>query len=149
MSRAATGTLTRVAFDLVRGGVPEQRADLVIIRGDLRQLEVGEHLGRQLGLAGLDHDRGRVPVPQFGQRALEDQPAGPHHPDVSAGLLDLGKQVRGHEHGCTVRGDLPDQRPDLTGALRVKAVRGLVEYHQVAGCSRLTAMASRCFMPSE
>ena len=33
------------------------------------------------------------------QGALEDQPAGAHHADVGADLLDLGEQVRGDEHG--------------------------------------------------
>jgi hypothetical protein len=68
---------------------------------------------------------------------------------VRADLLDLGEQVRGDEHGGAVGGDLPDQRPDLAGALRVEPVGRLVEDDQLAGTSRPAAMASRCFMPSE
>ena len=46
-------------------------------------------------------------------------------------------------------GDLPDERADLAGALRVEAVGRLVQDDQVAGREQAAAIASRCFMPSE
>jgi hypothetical protein len=55
---------------------------------------------------------------------------------VGADLLDLGQQVRGDEDGDPVGRDLPDQRADLTGALRVQPVGRLVEDDQVAGAQQ-------------
>ena len=68
---------------------------------------------------------------------------------VRAHLLDLGQQVRGHEDGDPLRGDLPDQRADLAGALRVEPVGRLVQDDQVAGPQQRRGQASRCFIPSE
>ena len=66
------------------------------------------------------------------QLALEDQLAEAHHADVRGHLLDLGQQVRGDEDGDPVGRDLPDERADLAGALRVEAVGRLVQDDQVA-----------------
>src|SRR5580658_5447466 len=96
------------------------------------EAQAGEHLDRALGVGGLHDDPGGTGPAEFGQRALEDQPAGTHYPDVGADLLDLGQQVRGDEHGGAVGGDLPDQRAYLPGPLRVEAVGRLVEDDELA-----------------
>src|SRR6516165_7007954 len=96
------------------------------------QADAGQHLDRALGIGGPHDNPGGAGPAQPGQRALEDQPPGAHHPDVRADLLDLGEQVRGDEHGGAVGGDLPDQRTHFPGALRVEPVGRLVQDDQLA-----------------
>ena len=79
-----------------------------------------------------------------------DQLAGPHHAHVRADLLDLGQQVRRHEHGGAVRGDLPDQRRAPRGCPAGRGRSSARPGSTSSRCrSRLVAMPSRCFMPSE
>src|SRR5215469_8129991 len=74
--------------------------------------EPREYPGRQVRL-GSTHQQPPCLAVQLGQRPGEHQLAGPHDAHVRADLLDLGEQVRRHEHGGAIGGDLPDQRPDL------------------------------------
>ncbi len=86
-----------------------------------------------------DDDGRGGPAEHVGQRPLGEQPAGAHDPDVGGDLLDLGEQVAGDQDGGAVSGELTDQVADLAGALRIQAVRRLVEDQQVARlqqCSR-------------
>ena len=57
------------------------------------QGSLAEHLLRRRHIGGPHRDPGRRGPPQFGERALEDQLPGAHHPDVGAHLLHLGEQV--------------------------------------------------------
>jgi hypothetical protein len=52
---------------------------------------------------------------------------------MGADLLHLGQQVRGHQDGDAVGGDLPDERAHLPGALWVQAVGRLVQDDQLPG----------------
>ncbi len=122
-----------LGVDLLRRVLSQAGADLAVGDADIGQPELAEQLGRRRGLAAADQDSRLTAAAQLSQRSLEHQLAGAHHPDVRADLLDLGEQVRGDEHGRAVRGDLLDQRPDLAGALRIKAVGRLVQDHQVTG----------------
>src|ERR1700722_2078791 len=105
-----------------------------LVSGDLRvgEAEPFEHRHPGGRLRCLAPDAGGAGGAQFLQRALEDQPSGAHHAHVRADLLDLGEQVRRHEHGDAVRGDLPDKPPHLAGALRVQAVGRLVQHDQLS-----------------
>src|SRR4051794_15558712 len=80
-----------------------------------------------------DPQPGSGDVPQLRQRPLRDEPPAAHHADVRADLLDLRQQMGGEEHRRALGGQFTDQRPDLAGALRVKAVGRLVEHQQVPG----------------
>src|SRR5579859_2953272 len=84
--------------DAFRLGLSQQGRGLVRAGLGVGQAKGGEHLDRAVGVGGLHHDPGRAGPAQLGQRALEHQPAGAHHPDVRADLLDLGQQVGGDEH---------------------------------------------------
>jgi hypothetical protein len=98
---------------------------------DAGHAQAGQDLGGRLGVGGPHLDALGAGAAELGQRPLEDQLPGPHHADMRADLLDLGEQVRGHEHGDAVRRDGADQRAHLASALRVKAVGRLIEYHQL------------------
>src|SRR5262245_44508056 len=113
--------------------VGEPGADLIISRLDVGQPESGQGRRRLAGLRGADDHPAAALAPELVQRALEHQPPGPHHADVSADLLHLGEQVGGDEDRHAVGGDLPDQATHLAGALRVQAVGGLIQDDQLPG----------------
>src|SRR5579872_4924862 len=113
--------------------VAEQRGCLAVGGVRLGQAESGEDLDGLLDVAGPHADSGRPGVPQIAERSLEHELAGAHDADMRAHLLHLGEQVRRHEHRGAFGGDLPDQRTDFPGALRVEPVRRLVKDDQVPG----------------
>jgi hypothetical protein len=100
---------------------------------DAGHAQAGQNLRGRLGVGGPHLDALGAGAAELGQRPLEDQLPRPHHADVRADLLDLGEQVRGHEHRDAVASHGADQRAHLAGALRVEAVGRLVEYHQLPG----------------
>ena len=69
---------------------------------------------------------------EVGDRALGDQAALGHHGRMRADLLDLVEEVRGEEDGRALRRQLPHQGADLAHALRVEAVRRLVQDEEPA-----------------
>src|SRR5580704_11031916 len=75
--------------DAFRLGLAQQGRGLVRAGLGVGQAEGGEHLDRAVGVGGLHDDPGGAGPAQLGQRALEHEPAGAHHPDVRADLLDL------------------------------------------------------------
>lgn len=66
-----------------------------------------------------------------GDRARRDQAAAVHDDDMAAGLLHLGEQVTGHQHGASTGGVAAQDLPHRVDLRRVEAVRGLVEHQQV------------------
>src|SRR6516164_6711727 len=65
------------------------RADLAVAGPDVRQPQGFQHARRPPGIGGAHLDPGRAAGPHLLQGALEDQPAGPHHPHMAADLLHL------------------------------------------------------------
>src|SRR5215471_17539280 len=63
------------------------RADLAVAGLDVRQPQRLQHARRPSWVGGPNLDPGRAARPHLLQRALEDQPARPHHPHVAADLL--------------------------------------------------------------
>src|SRR4051794_7854158 len=125
-----------LAVDGLRPHVAERGDEHAVPDVGLPQPGPGQHLDRTRHVVRTGDDDaqpGGGHVPQIAQRALRDQPPAAHDADVGADLLDLRQQVRGEEHGRAFGGELPDERPDLSGALRVQAVRRLVEHEQVPG----------------
>src|ERR1022692_72293 len=122
----------QLGVDPLRRLLAEPGADLAVLDGDLGQPQAGQPLGGRASLDGPNQDPRLAAAAQVGQRALEHEFAGAHHPDVRADLLHLGQQMRGDEDGGAVGRDLLDQGPDLPGALRVEPVGRLIENHQVA-----------------
>src|SRR3954469_18429625 len=125
-----------LAVDGLRPHVAERGDEHAVPDVGLPQPGPGQHLDRTRHVLRTRHDDaqpGGGHVPQIAQRALRHQPPAAHDADVGADLLDLREQVRGEEDGRAFGGELPDERPDLSGALRVQAVRRLVEHEQVPG----------------
>src|SRR5215472_12204909 len=122
----------QLTADRLRRVLADLGADLAVAGLDVGQPELGEHLAGQVWFGGAHPHTGGTPRAHLLQRALEHQPAGPHHPHVAADLLHLGEQVRRHKHGDAVGGDLPDQPADLPGALRIQAVGRLVQDDELA-----------------
>ena len=85
------------------------------------------------GLDGLDLGHRPGPGADIADGPLRHQSALAHHAEVGADLLDLREQVAGDEDGGPVGRQRGDQRPHLPSALRVEAVRRLVQQQQVAG----------------
>ena len=94
--------------------------------------EPREHRPRRPGIGRAHEHPGLARVAELVERALRHQATHAHDADVRAHLLDLGEQVARDEHGRAVVGERPDERAHLAGALRVEAVRGLVEHEQLA-----------------
>src|SRR5262249_52015024 len=116
-----------LAADRLRRVLADLGADLAVAGLDVGQPELGEHLAGLVWFGGTHAHPGTATGAHLPQRALEHQPAGPHHTHVAADLLHLGEQVRGHKHGDAAGGDLPDKPAHLPGALRIQAVRRLVQ----------------------
>src|SRR5215467_2615191 len=72
-----------------RGMLTDLRADRAVAGPDVSQPQRFEHARGPPGIGGPDLDPGRAAGSHLLQGALEDQPAGPHHPDVAADLLHL------------------------------------------------------------
>ncbi len=95
------------------------------------QPEPGEHLAGAARI-GRAHEHPRLTVAaELLERALRDEATRAHHADVGTHLLDLGEQVARHEHRRAVVGERADERPHLARALRVEAVRRLVEHEEL------------------
>src|SRR3954462_6739431 len=117
--------------DQLRRRVPDRRVESLGLHRRHRQAQPRQAPARHrdVGRTGDDDPQpGRGHVPQLREGALGDEPAAAHDGDVRADLLDLGQQVRGDEDRAALRGELPDQGPYLPGALRVEAVRRLVQH---------------------
>src|SRR5215469_13339501 len=117
----------KLAANRLRRVLADLGADLAVAGLDVGQPELSEHLAGLVWFGGTHPHPGGATSAHLLQRALEHQPAGPHHSDVAADLLHLGEQVRGHQHGYAAGGDLPDKPAHLPGALRIQAVRRLVQ----------------------
>ena len=90
-----------------------------------------EHVGEPGDLGAADEHRARAvgPGSELGDRALADQPAGPDDHHAVDGLLHLGEQMAGDEHGAAlVVGQVPDEPAQPLDALGVQAVGRLVEH---------------------
>ena len=74
-----------------------------------------------------------APERSSAMRALADQPAGADDDHAVDGLLDLGQQVAGDQHGAALLvGQVPQEAAQPLDALGVQAVGRLVE-HQDRG----------------
>ena len=62
------------------------------------------------------------------QRRLRDRAAAVDDDDVVGGLRDLGQHVAGDEHRAALGGERAQEVAQPADALRVEAVRGLVEH---------------------
>src|SRR5215472_7755540 len=124
--------MDELSVDLLRSVLAKAGADLPVGGRDVGKAKRGEHVGRRARVGGADQDPRLASAAQLRQRALEHQRSRAHDPDVRADLIDLGQQVRRDEDRGPISGYLLNQRPDLAGALRVKAVGRLVEHHKLS-----------------
>jgi hypothetical protein len=113
------------AFPLRRGGasVPARRA-VVLFAHDREE----DLLERRLLLDVFDGRRGQQPL-EFGERAVDDDPAAVQDGDPIGELLRLIEVLRGQQHRGAAVGELLDRLPHLDPRLRIQAGRGFVEEH--------------------
>src|SRR5215212_210207 len=123
-----------LAGDELGGCLADRRAEPGAVGVRCGQAQADEHLGRRPHVARPGDDDAqprRRDVAQLAEGALGDEPAAAHHRDVRADLLDLREQVRRDEDRAALPGELADECAHLAGALRIEAVRRLVEHEQV------------------
>ena len=94
--------------------------------------------------AADEHGAGTVGArAQLGDGALADQPAGADDDHPVGGLLHLGEQVAGHQHGAALLvGQVPQEAAQPLDALGVQAVGRLVE-HQDGGVAEQRGRPAR------
>ena len=120
---------------LAGGGQPDLRA---VEAGDDRacrrraarrpRRRASSRPGESRGIRRADEHRvARRRPHQLGDRSGRDQPAAADDDELLGGQRHLAHQVRGHEHGPALGGELPQQRADPDDALGVEPVDRFVE----------------------
>src|ERR1039458_1562400 len=65
--------------------------------------------------------------------AAEDEPSRMDHGEAVAERLDLRHNVGGHDYRAALRGEVPEERPEVEGTCRVYPDHRLVEYQKGGG----------------